>query len=186
MSDPNPYATPETAPTLPVPEDGVPLVTATRGARFFGAFMDGLVSLAVMGPLSFVLYRSGVISSWMDTVQMTDWEWLLLTVIHFPLYIAIQWQFLKSSGQTIGKRFAGTRIVTMQGEKPSMMDLVFKREGFFTAIRLIPVVGVYLGLINILVIFRQDRRCLHDWVAGTRVVQVEPPAGEMVKRGWLD
>lgn len=183
MSDLNPYAAPETDPTLPGPEDGDRLVTATRGARFFGAVIDGLVGLVALGPLSFVFHRAGLVNSWME---MDDMDRLILTPFQFPLYIAIQWHFLKSSGQTIGKRFAGTRMVKMNGEKPNMVDLVVRREGFYALIPLIPVAGAYLWLINILVIFGRDRRCLHDRVAGTRVVQVDPQAEEMMKRGWLD
>ena len=35
----------------------------------------------------------------------------------------------------------------------------------------VPFVGPLVGLIGILFIFRDDRRCLHDHLAGTRVVQ---------------
>ena len=37
----------------------------------------------------------------------------------------------------------------------------------------IPLVGPIIGLVNILMIFRGDRRCGHDLIAGTRVVKAK-------------
>ena len=69
---------------------------------------------------------------------------------------------------------AKTRIVTLDGRLPSMVDLVFKREASFTFIAEIPVVGLYLLLIDILFIFSRQRRCIHDLIAGTRVIKAHP------------
>ena len=38
-------------------------------------------------------------------------------------------------------------------------------------VSMIPLVGVLLVWVDILMIFRRDRRCAHDLVAGTRVVK---------------
>ena len=38
------------------------------------------------------------------------------------------------------------------------------------AVGQIPILGVVVGLLNPLLIFRADRRCLHDHIAGTKVV----------------
>ena len=35
----------------------------------------------------------------------------------------------------------------------------------------IPFIGPLLGIVNVLLIFRADRRCGHDLIAGTRVVR---------------
>jgi len=35
----------------------------------------------------------------------------------------------------------------------------------------IPFIGGFLALIDILFIFREDRRCVHDMIAGTVVVE---------------
>lgn len=34
----------------------------------------------------------------------------------------------------------------------------------------VPIVGALIGFINPMFIFRADQRCLHDLIAGTRVV----------------
>jgi uncharacterized RDD family membrane protein YckC len=92
--------------------------------------------------------------------------------------MAIQYHFLKSTGQTIGKKVAGTRIVTMDGRKPPINDLMFKRYAFVSVLGLIPIAGIFLPLVDALMVFRADHRCLHDLVAGTHVVTVVP--GEII------
>lgn len=39
----------------------------------------------------------------------------------------------------------------------------------------IPFVGFIYGIVDILSIFRSDRRCYHDQLAGTQVIQGQPP-----------
>jgi uncharacterized RDD family membrane protein YckC len=39
---------------------------------------------------------------------------------------------------------------------------------------MIPIFGLFFVLADTLMIFRADRRCLHDLMAGTRVVKVRP------------
>lgn len=173
MSEENPYASPETDPVLTVPVGGA-LELATPSERFFGAFMDGLIGLGVAIPLWIVFYFFGVFRSFAEMGQMGFGFTLLLTVIHFPLYMAVQWSSLKTTGQTLGKKIAKTRIVTMDGKKPEMNDLVFKRYAFVTVLSLIPVAGGVLSLVDALLVFKADRRCLHDMVAGTQVVKFPP------------
>jgi uncharacterized RDD family membrane protein YckC len=55
------------------------------------------------------------------------------------------------------------------------MAIILKRSLPITLFSLIPVIGGLLGLANIGFIFRKDRRCLHDIIAGTKVVQLEIP-----------
>lgn len=173
MSEENPYATPETDPILATSATG-PLELATPSERFFGAFMDGLVGLVVAIPLWIAFYFFGVFSSMAEMGKIGFGFTLLLTVLHFPLYMAIQWKSLKTTGQTIGKKLAKTRIVTMDGRKPEMNDLVFKRYAFVTVLSLVPVAGGVLSLVDALLVFKADRRCLHDMVAGTQVVKFPP------------
>lgn len=173
MNEENPYASPETDPVLTTPVVGS-LELATPGERFLGAFMDGLIGFAVAIPLWIAFYFFGVFSSFAEMGKIGFGFTLLLTLIHFPIYMAVQWKFLKATGQTIGKKVAKTRIVTMDGRKPEMNDLVFKRYAFVTVISLVPVAGGVLSLVDALLVFKADRRCLHDLVAGTQVVKFPP------------
>ena len=81
---------------------------------------------------------------------------LLLAVFVYQIVL------LTKDGQTVGKKAWGIRIVRMQ---------TGANGGFVTnaLLRLIPL----YGLVDILFIFRSDRRCIHDMIAGTQVVEAE-------------
>ena len=92
-----------------------------------------------------------------------------------PAYLMLNGWMLWTRGQTAGKAAMGLMIVDHQtGNCASFWKLLFVRA-------LIPVVVVAVGfiwellwllvLIDFCFIFRKDQRCLHDWIAGTRVVK---------------
>ena len=168
MESSNPYEAPSVDPTLPLEIAGGEEL-ATLGERFVGSFVDGLVSgLGVL--LIFVaLWFSGVAERF--TAIGEAGTTALYTVAAFAVFVAINWRFLKESGQTIGKKAAKTKVVTLDGRVPRVDDQVFKRYAFLNLIGLIPVVGTVVAVVNILFIFGKERRCLHDRLAGTKVVK---------------
>lgn len=165
----DPYAPPESDVTL-VPEPGTGVVLAGRGARFVGAFVDGVLMVVVMVVIVLVLIAGGLLENFEEFGQLGFVASTGLSLGLFVIYMAINWASLKTNGQTLGKKAAGTRIVTMDGRVPEMNDLVFKRYLFFHLVGLVPLVGWIASLVNILFIFRGDRRCLHDLIANTQVV----------------
>lgn len=174
MTEENPYATPETDPVLIQQPAAGQLELATPSERFVGSLIDGLIGLALVIPLWGAAFLFGWISSMEDMGRVGFLFTLGLTVVHFVLLMAIQWKWLKATGQTIGKKVAKTRIVTMDGKKPEAKDIVLKRYAFVSAISLVPVIGGVLALVDALLVFKSDRRCLHDMVAGTQVVKFRP------------
>jgi len=85
----------------------------------------------------------------------------------FALVIA-QLVMVSKRGQTIGKRAMGIKIVLKDTlENGGFVVNVLKRGVVNGLICLIP--GYFL--VDSLFIFRADRRCLHDMIAGTLVVQ---------------
>ena len=92
-----------------------------------------------------------------------------------PAYLILNGWLLWTRGQTAGKAAMSLMIVDHQtGNRASFRKLLFVRA-------LIPVVVIAVGLVfsllwllvlvDFVFIFRKDQRCLHDWVAGTRVVK---------------
>jgi uncharacterized RDD family membrane protein YckC len=144
---------------------------ASLGDRFVGSLIDGLINIAFVVLMVFGSIRAGLIGSFMEFVDLGLLPMLAFSLAGFAFHIAINWKFLSASGQTIGKKAVRTRIVKMDGTLPSMVDLVGKREAFYYLIVEIPVVGMFISLLNILFIFGRERRCLHDMVAGTRVIK---------------
>ena len=78
---------------------------------------------------------------------------------------------LAQRGQTIGKIVRGLRIVRFEdGSNPGFVKAVLLRTFLWAVITAVPLVGPLVGLVGILFIFRDDQRCVHDHLAGTRVV----------------
>jgi uncharacterized RDD family membrane protein YckC len=86
-----------------------------------------------------------------------------------------QCYLLATTGQTIGKRILRIRIVSLaSGETPSFSRVVIRR--YF-----LPLILWFLGfglLLDALFIFGKERRCIHDILAGTKVIAASTAPGE--------
>ena len=106
---------------------------------------------------------------------------LLLLLIAFGAFQCLQYYLISTSGQSIGKKLLGIRIVTEEGRPVRFWDGVFKRELIMGALTSIPLVGGFIGLYDTLSIFSADRRMLHDRIAGTIVVRADAVGPEGVQ-----
>jgi len=95
------------------------------------------------------------------TVLVTGW--LVLIVIQIIL--------LSLRGQSIGKIVAGVRIVRIDGQAAGFVHAWLLRNFVVRIICAVPKVGPLFWLTDVLFIFSDSRRCLHDRIAGTRVVK---------------
>ncbi len=96
------------------------------------------------------------------TILTTSWVMLLLMTVNFVM--------LGVRGQTVGKLLIGIHIVrAADGSRAGFLKAVVLREVVFFVIGSIQYVGPVLSFGNVLMIFREDRRCLHDLVAETVV-----------------
>lgn len=162
----NPYA-PPTANVDQTAETGPDDYTlASRGARFFGAVLDSLVGGLIIVPAMFLLdvnFTRGA----PDLFQLYS-----QLAIPFLLYVGIQWTLIATSGQSIGKKILGTKIVRLDGSPCGFVHGVILRSWITGAIGFIPFVGSIFGLVDALAIFGDERRCVHDMIAGTRVINM--------------
>ena len=164
MSEHNPYDAPG---AIVADIDGPQAQLADRGMRLVAAIIDGLLLLVILVP---AMFMGGYVSSIMSGVQPTFLNQMQWSLIGFIIFLVIQGFPLYSNGQTWGKKALGMKIVDLQGNKPEFGRLVALRYLSTQVIGLIPVLGVIYGFVNVLFIFGNDRRCLHDKIAGTRVV----------------
>jgi uncharacterized RDD family membrane protein YckC len=74
-------------------------------------------------------------------------------------------------GQTIGKRIFKIRIVRTDGSPCSLLRYIFARWLPVSLLSGIPFLGYIVQLVDPLMIFRSDQRCLHDLIADTIVVK---------------
>jgi len=165
MSEENLYAAPS-AP-IGIEPDETGLIPASRSSRLGAAFIDGFVYMAFFLPVMFVV----------GFEKFSDPEWasspttkLMFALIGLPGF-AINWHFVKQSGQTIGKKALKIRMVRTDGS-------VLEAKRWFLARVLpiylgsqIPFIGPWISIANIVFVFRKDRRCLHDHIADTMVVE---------------
>jgi uncharacterized RDD family membrane protein YckC len=91
--------------------------------------------------------------------------------INIGVFVLINGKLLTSNGQTVGKKLMGIKIATLSGGVLPLKDVLLRRYLPPIAVGIIPIVGAIACLADVLCIFREDRRCIHDLIAGTRVVK---------------
>lgn len=165
--DQNPYGAPQSQ--LHETNDGG-LRLADRGMRLAAAIIDTVIAVVILLPMMFV---GGYFSGIMTGVQPSYGQQAMWGLIGFIVFLAVQGYPLNASGQTWGKKMLKMKIVDLDGNKPPFSKLIALRYLPTQAIGFVPIVGTIYGLVNVLFIFRDDRRCVHDLIAGTRVVMVD-------------
>ncbi len=165
MSDDNLYAPPEADVEV---SSGAENELAGRGARLGGAIIDTLLMLVIIWPLMF--FTDYVERAATDSLEPIDY--VLTTVPGFIMFFVFHGYLLATRGQTIGKMLVKTRIVSVEdGKILRFGPLIGLRYVPIWVASLIPGVGSILAVIDVLFIFREDRRCVHDLIAGTKVIR---------------
>ena len=93
---------------------------------------------------------------------------LTICFVPFLAYLAINAWCITHHGQSLGKALCGVKVVDMNGNPPGLLRGFVLRAGCQVLFGVIPLVP----LVNILCVFRKDRRCLHDHIAGTNVISI--------------
>lgn len=180
------------APSLPssISATAAPVELAERGPRFLARFIDWTLEILcclpgflILGPEFAELVRAGMqgVEPDPDQINMarlglgglaTFAGWFILLVVQVIL--------LSTRGQSIGKIIAKVRVARLDGTKPGFLYAWFVREALVTlggiALSILPFIGPLLlrpgfHVTDWCLIFRDDRRCLHDLMAGTHVVK---------------
>lgn len=165
MSDFNPYQAPSSDVAVAVSMEER---RAGRGQRLGAAIIDGIISLVFVVPAMMLM---GTFEYTEQGVEPPFMLTLAATVFAFVVFTALHYVFLKRYGQTIGKWILNIHIADMDGNKAAVGTILFKRYLPISVVGLIPLVGQILPLVDVLFIFRKDRRCVHDLIAGTQVLR---------------
>jgi uncharacterized RDD family membrane protein YckC len=161
------YQTPATASQAADGPSGPEL--AGRGRRF-GAYM---IDAIIAGIALVVVVALNLGISWADIIRdpMTQQIPIAGSIGFLVIFMAINGYFLVTKGQTLGKWMLGIRIVDAASNgAATAVKLLGLRYVLVLLVMAIPMIGQLLGLIDVLFIFRSDRRCVHDLLAGTKVV----------------
>ncbi len=140
---------------------------ATRGRRLWASMIDGFTIAIVTIP---AMYFTGGFDGISEGVKPAFTYTLLFGLLGIVIFFMINLNSLKTTGQTLGKKVAGIKVVTQDGELPTLRKHFLKRYSVYFVPGQIPVVGQILSTLNILFIFGKNKRCVHDIAAGTKVV----------------
>ncbi|MGQ0594615.1 MAG: RDD family protein [Gammaproteobacteria bacterium] len=181
MADPpNPYA-PPTATVADVSDHaGTEPRLAERGTRLSASMIDGLVMLLLFAPAMWAGMVLGGLSGTAAATPPAILVWaeahpvvaqIIWGIAGLLVFFAVNGYWLHTRGQSVGKRLLKIRIVRGNGERATLSRIVFARYLPTQAVGMVPVIGILYALIDLLFIFRDSRRCLHDTIADTIVVK---------------
>jgi uncharacterized RDD family membrane protein YckC len=108
----------------------------------------------------------------MNYVRYRPLGQFMQTSATFVMFLLLNARSLATRGQTWGKRMARTRIVSNDGKLLPLSRLILRRYVPYFFMGCIPLAGVILVWADMLAIFRRNHKCLHDELAGTKVVKV--------------
>jgi uncharacterized RDD family membrane protein YckC len=170
----NPYAAPKSDVNVSVQAPAVEGELAERGTRFLSRMVDGLLSLSVLVPVFISGMQGGVFRGGGTTALLRAFTSGLMGAISGVAWLAIllfQAYLVTTTGQSIAKRWFRIKIVKLDGSPVNFVSGVVLRSWLLTVLEQIPGINI-IGLVDALFIFRQDRRCIHDFIAGTKVINL--------------
>lgn len=150
---------------------------ASRWQRLGGSLFDGLLAFVAIIPCFFGLSltdfaRLGSRSNPFFFFTETG-GWGVVAAVLFGALTIFQWALLARRGQTVGKIVAGTRVVSLDDSPAGFLRAVVLRVWPVEVANRVSLLRI-LVLADVLFIFGASRRCLHDRIAGTKVVTVRP------------
>jgi uncharacterized RDD family membrane protein YckC len=158
-------------PTAPSEEAGTPSgpELAGRGRRLGAYLIDLIIAGIVLGVLA--VLNLGISLEDLARDPMTQQMSTAGGIAYLVIFMVINGYLLVTKGQTLGKLALGIRIVdAVSNGAATAVKILGLRYVLVMLVGAIPIIGGLLGLIDFLFIFREDRRCVHDLLAGTKVV----------------
>jgi uncharacterized RDD family membrane protein YckC len=148
-------------------ELGLPL--ASRWKRLGGVLIEGILGAAIFLPIA---WATGDLQRMMNgDTNMTFSQHVSGVVMGWCVFLILNGYLLFKRGQTIGKVVVKTKIVDGKGNIPSFGKLLFLRYLVLGLVGQIPFVGILLCFVDAMFIYGPERRCIHDYLAGTWVVE---------------
>lgn len=147
---------------------------ASRGTRLGAFLVDWMLLGAVALPGGFL--AGFLVATRTRTMSFASTEMLVLGVtavigsmmLAFQIY---QWYLVATTGQSLAKRWLGLQIVRIDGSPLGFVHGVVLRSWVMAALGYVPFGGPFIYfVVDPLLIAGEGRRCLHDHIAGTRVI----------------
>jgi uncharacterized RDD family membrane protein YckC len=161
----NIYAPPEAHVDDVVPEGEIAL--ANRETRLVSAIIDSILLGALNGLFGYLIGYNIFTPESPPSWQFTA----VLTVSGCVIFLLINGYLLAKNAQTIGKKLMKIKIVRTDGKKATFGRIVGLRLLPVWIVSAIPFVGPAISIVDVLFIFRENRKCLHDNIADTIVIK---------------
>lgn len=172
----NPYAAPK-ANVLPAAAANVQL--ASLGKRLGAFLLDALVGMMVCGIPYFILMmelEAGGKNGQTPEFTPTAIGSLVCLVLGGLALLIVNLVLLTTRGQSLAKMWLGIRIVSHpDAQLPGFVRAVLLRAFVNGLIGAVPCIGFLYSIVDGCFVFRDDRRCIHDLIAGTQVIEGNPP-----------
>lgn len=126
--------------------------------RLGANILDGILAFLILGTLSLIIYGS---------FDYTNYLPLNLIDLLYVFLLPILWY-----GYTVGKRVCGIRIIKLDGSNVGVLTMFLRLiiAGILYALTL----GIALIVSACMVGIREDKRAIHDFIAGTYVTRIPP------------
>ncbi|MCB1209945.1 MAG: RDD family protein [Verrucomicrobiales bacterium] len=159
----NPYAAP-IANVTRIPRAGPSVQLASRWKRLLAVIEDSLTLIP-----GFLLVGLAAPEGEVTVPPENAPAMMGLAALYFLGITIYNIYLLSTQGQTIGKRAMKIRIARFEdNSNPGFVTILVMRVLVNGILCIIPL----YGLVDLLFIYRQDRRCIHDLLAGTHVIKV--------------
>lgn len=146
--------------------------TADLGKRFVGSLADGLAGLVFLIPGGGLIIAGGG-EQGLDQGSPVAVAGALACVLGVLALLGLQLYLLATRSQSIGKYLVKTQIYDYETNAPASFVKCFLLRALVNSfIGMLPCVGGIYSLVDILFIFGEEHRCLHDQIAGTYVVDI--------------
>lgn len=141
---------------------------ASRCSRLSASLLDTLIMMLFTIP---VMFFTGAFDGISTGIHSSFSYNLAMGLFGLFVFLLINFKLLKDKGQTVGKRMVGIKTVDMAGDQASWGQHFTKRYAIFFIPGQIPLIGQIFSIVNVLFIFGKEKRCIHDYGAGTQVVK---------------
>ena len=142
---------------------------AGRGKRLGAALLDGLINLIWAAPIFWGATMATDVNKGFKPAAPMVGVLLLGLVLLIGVFV-VNCVMLHRHGQTLGKRALDIAIVRTDGNRMGLTRYIFVRVLPISLLGMIPYLGGLITLVDLLMIFGKERRCLHDLIADTIVV----------------
>lgn len=139
---------------------------ASRGARLGAALIDGVI---LFGLVVVAVLFAGV-GRGVERGLVAPLPGIIVFGVGGLSLIIVNIVLLARFGQSLGKRALGIAIVRTDGSRCELWRILVLRVLVVRAISFVPMVGLLFSLVDMVMIFGEERRCVHDYMADTIVV----------------